>query len=870
MRQVHFAFRPEGTGWRGGHSTYDVRAGADGLTVTPFLHLRVDTPAAPRASAHPGVIQGAPLTLGAVHLSRGPREVRATEVRARVEKGGHLLVTRAGFSEHLRNSEAGIQREWVLEAVPEGTGDLSLTVPVQGLAFSGGSAAGLHFRDAKSGLGFRHGHADWVDASGGRTPLQARFHAGAIQFVVPEALLESSVLPATLAPTLSPEMGMDQPVPEPQVYSQEYPSVASSGTGYLVVWEDFRASRFEIFGTRVSSAGGVLDDWGISIARQADASQKPSVASNGTDYLVVWEEALAGSPVSVHGARVSGAGEVRDIGGLAPGAPASSRSAPSVASNGTDYLVAWMDMRNGNPDVYGTRVASTGEVMDGAGLAIAQAAQTQTAPSVASNGTDYLVVWEDSRNGNTDIFGARVSSSGAVLDASGLAVSTDARTQLVPAVASNGTDYLVVWQDARNETAGDIFGARVTSAGAVMETSGFAISTAARAQGTPAVASNGTDYLVVWQDARSETSGDIYGARVTSAGTVVDGSGLAISTYAAGQTYPSVAFNGTDFYVAWKDARSSRDIYGTRVTTAGEVLDGSGVVLSTAANGQWTPEVASNGTGYLVVWVGHRPSDGSAAIFGVRVSAAGDVLDVSGLEISPPGLALYPSVASNGTDYLVVWEDVSQLDSRIMGARVTGGGAVLDARGLVLSPSSVRSASAPSVASNGTGYLVVWETMPGETQLSSISGTRVTREGAVLDASGLSISGPPAFAHAPEVASNGTDSLVVWEDTRNGSDIYGARVSSAGVVLDASAFPITTEVDNQGAPLSLRMARTTSSPGRTSARAAPPMSTAHAFRARGRCWTRLASPSPRPPGIRTSRRWRRWGRSTSSSGRTTV
>lgn len=34
MRQVHFAYTPEGQGWHGGHSTYAVRASAGGLTLT--------------------------------------------------------------------------------------------------------------------------------------------------------------------------------------------------------------------------------------------------------------------------------------------------------------------------------------------------------------------------------------------------------------------------------------------------------------------------------------------------------------------------------------------------------------------------------------------------------------------------------------------------------------------------------------------------------------------------------------------------------------------------------------------------------------------------------------------------------------------
>lgn len=32
MRQVHFAYRPEGEQWSGGHSTYEVRASTNGMS----------------------------------------------------------------------------------------------------------------------------------------------------------------------------------------------------------------------------------------------------------------------------------------------------------------------------------------------------------------------------------------------------------------------------------------------------------------------------------------------------------------------------------------------------------------------------------------------------------------------------------------------------------------------------------------------------------------------------------------------------------------------------------------------------------------------------------------------------------------------
>ena len=100
------------------------------------------------------------------------------------------------------------------------------------------------------------------------------------------------------------------------------------------------------------------------------------------------------------------------------------------------------------------------------------------------------------------------------------------------------------------------------------------------------MAFDGTNFLVVWADGRSGPSYDIYGARVSRAGAVLDGAGIPISTAANDQFAPAVAFDGTNFLVVWTDGRSgaSYDIYGARVSRAGAVLDGAGIPISTAAN----------------------------------------------------------------------------------------------------------------------------------------------------------------------------------------------------------------------------------------------------------------------------------------------
>ena len=72
---------------------------------------------------------------------------------------------------------------------------------------------------------------------------------------------------------------------------------------------------------------------------------------------------------------------------------------------------------------------------------------------MASDGVNFFAVWMDRRNGGAwnayDIFGARVSASGEVLDRNGLPICTGAGANFYPSVAFDSENYFVVWSDNR-------------------------------------------------------------------------------------------------------------------------------------------------------------------------------------------------------------------------------------------------------------------------------------------------------------------------------------------------------------------------------------------------------------------------------------
>ena len=592
------------------------------------------------------------------------------------------------------------------------------------------------------------------------------------------------------------------------------PAVAFDGTNYLVVWSDSSGLDSDVFATRVTSDGTVLDPTGIPVTAAAPGSQSSTdVAFDGTNYLVVWEDSRTGSG-DVFATRVSPAGTVLDPTGFAVSAAPGRQSSPDIAFDGTNYLVVWSDQRSG-PDyaVFATRVRPNGTVLDGAatGFAVSNGPATESDTTVAFDGTNYLVVWSELRDvPELDVVGARVTKGGAVLDPAGVPIASARRAQL-PAVAFDGTNYLVVWADILSGATGpvrlpprpngDIVGTRVTRGGTVLDgvETGFVISTGPSAQADPAVAFDGTNYLVVWEDSRHGAP-DIFGARVTPSGTVLDRRGFAVASQEfTDQRSPVVDFDGTNFLVVWEDGRSgTQDIFGARVTPDGSVLDaGSPLTISDAAGDQTSPAIAFNGTNHLVVWSDFR-NGSTSDIRGARVTPGGNVLDgpATGFAVSSaPGDQSSPAVDFDGTNHLVAWTDFrSGSTSDIYGARVTPGTNVLDtaATGFAVSTApSVQSFAA--VAFDGTRHLVVWRDLRHGPANSDIYGTRVSVAGQVLDgrATGIPISDEPKNQSAPTVAANGPF-LVAWRDRRSATfDVFGARVNGGnGAVQDPNGFVV--------------------------------------------------------------------------------
>ena len=194
------------------------------------------------------------------------------------------------------------------------------------------------------------------------------------------------------------------------------------------------------------------------------------------------------------------------------------------------YYMVWNDRRGGvNYDIYGSRVTTTGTLMDGTGVLLTGAAGNQFRPTVTDRRpsagiNNHIIAWTDYRPGaQADVYGIRMDGTGTVVG-SEFAISTNTADQ-ANVVADvdwiNTKKSLTGFIDLRNGADYDIYSAAVDQTGAASgETAVVGQPTGASGEQRAEVVTYATDgvndygFMTVWMDRRNGTDYDIYGIKV--------------------------------------------------------------------------------------------------------------------------------------------------------------------------------------------------------------------------------------------------------------------------------------------------------------------------------------------------------------------
>ncbi|MBI4658902.1 MAG: hypothetical protein HY735_08670 [Verrucomicrobia bacterium] len=332
---------------------------------------------------------------------------------------------------------------------------------------------------------------------------------------------------------------------------QGNPAVAASGEGFFVVWEDWRDGTPKIYGTSVTSEGEVARTDGVLIGQSPNEQTYPHVAGNNSGYLVIWQERPEHRPVGIGSCRVTREGACSQEAPLSrqPGRPNSVK----VAANGRGFLVVWEEPFPSN-DIRSVLINANADPKDLGAIVQAETGETVALPTVASDGTNFWVTWRRSVPPLAHIEGVQVSVAGDVGAVRGITEPIPFGTYLPMDLAWNGKDFFLIWPHSESPGRSAVRGTIMTRSGEAAHPRGRVLSYGPNSQTTAAVAFNGSEYLVVWQDDRfneAEGHSALFGTRVSATGKILDPEGIAIGGATNAWILRPIVVDGTEYSMLW-------------------------------------------------------------------------------------------------------------------------------------------------------------------------------------------------------------------------------------------------------------------------------------------------------------------------------
>lgn len=247
-------------------------------------------------------------------------------------------------------------------------------------------------------------------------------------------------------------------------------SIVSDGAGgAILAWEDYRANAWHIYSQRVLANGA--SNWSSNGKLVCSASIycfRPVMIPDGAGgAIVTWFDQRSPGWMSF-AQRISSAGTMRWTANgvsLCSEVGIGGQTYPVIAPDGHGgAIIAWKDMRSGIDDIYAQRISASGAIQwPATGAIVCGQSSFQSAPDIIPDGTGgAIVVWQDLRNSPYDIFAQQIRADGSLAwNVDGVAVCVHSGQQRTPRVVSDGqSGAIVVWDDLRGGD-NDIYAQRV-------------------------------------------------------------------------------------------------------------------------------------------------------------------------------------------------------------------------------------------------------------------------------------------------------------------------------------------------------------------------------------------------------------------------
>ena len=423
--------------------------------------------------------------------------------------------------------------------------------------------------------------------------------------------------------------------------------VADSTGGFVVGWIDRRvggADPGDVYAQRFGADRSLI---GVNVRVNDDPpgrdQERVRGAAGPDGAYLFWEDMRTGFGLdpNVEAARVPYDSSPPGANFRVNAVTSGRQGTPCGTWDGRDaFLVAWEDARNGAPDIYATSYLPSGarrgfdtQLNDDA------ARNNQWSPRLGRGPGEYVLTWIDARNGAGDLFGQWVSANGGREGTNALLHHDTGLTRPVwsSSAVSPAGHALVAAQVTRDSDAGEIKGFLFLTIGNSPASSFWISDSLPSTQAVPSIASRTGEFAVAWLDARDGTP-RIYGQRLTDTGTRI---GVNHPLLTVDPNEPPFALDlaqdelGNGYWLLY--AEGAQDDQRLWIAHLNASFDPDGAPVEVApgfAGSRQDPKLSvSDEDGRVeIVWQGTTPS-GLAAVYHVALTSAlqplGPVLDVS-------------------------------------------------------------------------------------------------------------------------------------------------------------------------------------------------------------------------------------------------
>ena len=335
--------------------------------------------------------------------------------------------------------------------------------------------------------------------------------------------------------------------------------------------------------------------------------------------------------------------------------PLSTSQDPDVAWSGALYGAVWREQVDPDHDVIEfMRANADGQTLSEP-LALSSGESAAYAPSITWSGTEFGVVWYDARHGspNSEIYFARASTEGVRIGDE-VRLTDAPQISAAPHIVWTGTQYGVTWYDMRDGRCCEIYFARVAANGAIVGAP-LRITQDPRISAAPQVVWTGEAFAIIWLESKLGRP-TVFSTMVSADGSEV-GLEQRVSVHAGNAASPSAVWADGEIGIAWA-GRDGVDkwMYFVRLDADGTKI-GDELPVAAVANSSTIPDLVWDGQAYGLVWADNLGAPTGADLFFRRITREGVLIGETVQILGAMRDSVTPALDWTGTEFGAIWQD---------------------------------------------------------------------------------------------------------------------------------------------------------------------------------------------------------------------